>query len=398
MPNQIDANGLQTDTQSELYNQLVADLQAIYGADINVDPDSPDGQLLNIFIQSVLDLEDLLTQINSGFDPDQAIGRILDQRVAINGIQRLGGTYTLTDVDVTVSQAVSLTGINDDPDNPYTVRDAAGNQWQLVASVNVSNGSYPYTTTLSFRAANPGAVLTTPNTITIPVTIVLGVTSVNNPATYTSLGINEETDAALRIRREKSVSLPSQGYLAGLRAALLNIDGIDSVFIYENTTGTTDADSVPGHSIWVIISGTAASVDIATAIYNKRNAGCGQKTATSNNYVITQVDGSPFTIYWDVVVDEDLYIQFDASSIDGVNPPNTVAILAQLPTLLVPGVNEELNINGLATIVQEIDPNCLVTNAGLSLAALGPFTNTLSPSAKNKRLAVSSARINITVV
>lgn len=363
MPNQIDANGLQTATRAELLTYYTEAFQDIYGSDIDLSSNTPDGQLINILIQSILDLEDLLVQIYNMFDPDNAIGVILDQRVAINGIQRQAGTFTITNVTLTVSQALNLFGLDQDSQPPFTVADNAGNKWVLQESQTISTpGDYVY----PFQAAEPGAVLTVPNTITVPVTIVLGVTTINNPTAATSVGLNEESDAVLKVRRQKSVSLASQGFYAGLLAALENINGVTSAFVYENTTSSTDGNDVPGHSIWVIVAGTAEAADIANAIYTKRNAGCGMKG--DEVYLITQVDGSLFAVYWDTVVTEPLFIAFTATSIDGVNAPNIALIQSQLPELFVPGVAQEVDINHMATQVQVIDSNTLVTNAGFSNA------------------------------
>lgn len=390
MPNQITADGIETATQQELVAQYNTDFQNIFGVDINLDPDTPDGQMINIFIQSVLDLEDLLTQIYNSFDPDNAIGNVLDQRVSINGIQRQAGTFTITNITLVTSQSVNLYGLDQAIQDVYTVADNAGTQWELmVTQLGLSSG----TNVLAFRAKNPGETQTVPNTITVPVTIVLGVVSINNPTTYTVLGINEESDAALKIRRQQSVSLASQGYLAGLIAALRNLTGMSSVFVYENNTDLADGDGVPGHSIWVITSGTATDADIAQAIYDKRNAGCGM--FGDQTYQITQVDGSLFTIKWDVVEPEDIFIKFTTTSLDGVNPPNIAAIRSGLVTQFVPGVFAEVNINGLATVVQDIDPNTLVTLAGFSTTSGGSYTNTLTPTAKNFQFAVSEPNIII---
>lgn len=393
MPNQVTDTGLVTDTREELIAFYTAAYQSIYGIDINLDSDSPDGQMMNIQVQAILDLLDLMTQIYNGFDPDLALGAVLDQRVAINGIQRQAGTFTVTNITLITNQAVSLNGLDQDSNPVFTIADNAGNQWQLVTTTNIlSAGSQ----VLVFQSAVAGAVLTSPNTITVPVTIVLGVVSVNNPTTYTTLGINEETDAELKIRRQKSVSLASQGYLSALLAALENINGVTSAFVYENNTDATDMDGVPSHSIWVIVAGTAPDADIAQAIYTKRNAGCGMFGDT--DYTIQQVDGSYFVVSWDVVEPEDLFIKFNASSLNGVDAPNTAAIIAQLPTLFVPGVNEQVNINDLATLVQQVDPNTLVTGAGFSTSAMGSYTNTLRPTTKKNQFTVSGGNIDITVV
>lgn len=396
MPNIFDSNGLQTATQAELLANFTAAYKAIYGSDINLASDTPDGQMMNIDIQAILDLEDLLTQINSQFDPDQAVGTILDQRVAINGIQRQAGTFTTTNITLVLTQSVNLYGLDQTVQDVYTVADNAGNQWELL---NTHLGAGPGTVVYAFQAAQPGAVLTVPNTITVPVTIVLGVQSINNPTTYTTLGTNEESDAALRVRRQISVSLASQGYLSSLLAALKNISGVTGAFVYENTQATTNSDGVPGHSIWVIIAGTAAAADIANAIYTKRNAGCGMFGAQT--FTITQVDGTSFIVSWDNVVQQTLYTAFYAASLNGVTPPNIAAIKTGLQSSFAPGVNQEVNVNQLSTLVQSIDSNtlCLFSGsgtpatAGFSAASGGPYTNTLSPSTKNRQFQVLSSNI-----
>ena len=391
MPNSISDTGLTIATQQELVSQYTAAFEAIYGTSINLGPETPDGQLMNTFIQSVLDLENLLLQIYNMFDPDNAIGVILDQRVAINGIQRLAGTYTVTPITLVLAQSVNLYGLDQTAQDIYTVADNAGNQWQLqTTQLGVGPGTFEY----NFQAANPGALTTVTNTITVPVTIVLGVSSINNPTTYTTLGTNEESDAALKVRRQISVSLPSQGYLAGLLAALENIAGVTYAEVLENNTGTTNSLGIPGHSIWVIVGGSGAASAIANAIYVKRNAGCGMYAPGGDgqeSYVVTQVDGSTFVVYWSDVEPEALFIEFTATSLNGTTPPNISAILTQLPEIFTPGPNQQVNVNDLATLVQSIDPNTLVTNAGFSIASGGTYTTTLTPTIPTNQFVVSSA-------
>lgn len=437
MPNSLTSTGLTIATQQELYTNLSTALQQIYGSGINLSSDTPDGQWLNILIQAMLDTETLVQEVYSSFDPDNAVGTTLDQRCAINGVIRQAGTYTITNVTLVINQTINLYGLDQSTQPVYTVADSAGNQYQLITTqLGVSAG----TSVFAFQASTPGVIIPIVNTITIPVTIVLGVTSINNPSAYTTLGIAEESDAALKIRRNISVSLPSQGYLQGLLAALEEINGITNAFVYENTGSVTDGDGVPGHSIWAIIAGTPnvalslawsatttysygqiassggvnyiswqnnnlnnAVTDtefwgvynpVAQAIYLKRNAGCGMYGSTT--YLVTQIDGTTFPIYYDTVSAETIFIKFTASSINGTNVPNISGILSQLPTLYTPGVYQEVNINQLATYVQQIDSNTLVTSAGFSTTVGGSYTNTLFPSTKNKQFVLSSADIIIT--
>jgi hypothetical protein len=205
-------------------------------------------------------------------------------------------------------------------------------------------------------------VVTVPNTITTQVTVVLGVTSVNNPTAASVTGVTAESDQNLRVRRQASTAISSQGYFDALYAALNNINGVQAN-IYENDTGFT-VDTVPGHSIWVIVGGSGSPAAIANAIYTKRNAGCGMKG--SQSYAVTQADGSTFTVYWDDVIPENVFISLALQSINGTTPPNIAGILTYLDDNLTPNVNTEINITGIGTLVQDADPNSLVAAAGIS--------------------------------
>lgn len=390
MPTQLTPDGLELATQAEIQAQYEGSMRAIYGADVNLGPQTPDGQMLNIFVQSVLDLQDLLLQIYNGFDPDQAVGRVLDQRVAINGIQRQAGTHTVTPVSLVLSQSVNLFGLDQDDEDPYTIADQAGNRYVLQATMLAAG---PGTVSLDFQAELPGAVTPIPNTITVPVTIVLGVDSVNNPLPFTTLGVNEETDGELRLRRQRSVTLPSQGFFDSLIANLLDVPGVTYAAIHENDSDSTDSVGVPSHTIWVIVGGSGSSSAIAGAIYVERTAGCGMFSSGGSgarSFPVTQADGSVFVVRWDQVEEEVMYARFTLTPLDGSTPVNYAAILEQLPTLLRPGPNQQVNVNELATLVQDIDPNALVTSPGFSLAPTGPFTNTLTPSTPNLQFVLGS--------
>lgn len=456
MPNILNAQGLTTATQTELLTYFTNSLRSIYGSTVNVSSNTPDGQWINIFIQAVLDLEDLVTQIYNSFNPDNAIGIVLDQRVAINGIQRQGGTYSQTFVTITISGSVNLFGIDQSTQPIYTVSDASGNQWQLVTSV-----SGAVTGSFLFQAAVQGAVQTTPNTITLPVTIILGVTAVNNPAAQIITGINAETDAVLKVRRQKSTAIQSQGFLQGLLGALLNINGITSAIVHENDGSGSDNTGTPGHSIWVTVAGSVSipltlaynsltiysygqiasfggfnyiSVannnlgnlvsnplfwqlynPIAEAIYNYRNAGCGMYNsgdAGAQSYAITQIDGSSFNVYWDTVIAINPFLKMTVASLNRVNTPNITAIIESLTNTTpvgvtafpyVPGVGQEININQLSTLVDLADPNTLATfpsGYGFSSSVMGTYSPFLytngtatAPNTINKQFSIIASNI-----
>ena len=388
MPYAITASGLVVKTQAELIQEFSDGMKLIYGDDINLSPDTPDGQMMMLYIQPLLDMSDLLKQIFNSMDPDAAFGTTLDRRVSFNGIQRKDGTHTTQFLDITTSQALTLFGIDDGEQvqEIYKVSDDVGNNWLLVETFNAVGVD---TYNLLFRAEFPGAILTTPNTINVPVSIVLGVETINNPTVQYILGIDEESDFQLKIRRQKSVGLGSQGYDSSLEAALENIDGITYAIVIENALPEVSDDGLPPNSIWVIVEGTADDALIAQAIYVKRNAGptmVGDKSS-----VITQRSGIKKTIRWDLVETEDLFIKMNIDSIDGYTAPNLAAIRTQLPNLLTPNVNEKINVNTIAKLVQQIDSNALATNIGLGKTPTGPFSSVIEPSERKNRFLPSSS-------
>lgn len=381
MPNLIDANGLQIKTRQEIIDELLngtagyPGLLAIYGSGINIAPNSPDGQLLYLLAQVAVDMEELIAQVNAMFDPDQAVGTILDARCAINGVIRQGATYTIQNVEVTVTGALTLPGL--DTSNPFTVADSNGNQFQLITSHSFGGAG---TTSLAFQAAVVGAVLTTIGTIVNIVTPQTGVASVNNPAAATTVGTNQESDASLRIRRQQSVSLPSKGFLQGLLGALLDIKGVKQAIVLENITNTTDGNGIPGHSIWAIVDGPSSdNAAIAQAIYVKRNAGCGMKGAI--DVPVTQIDGSVFHVLFDNPTPVPLYINFTIAAITGTY--DTTYVRNQLLALLSYKIGQTADVTTIEALVKQIAPNCYITNEGVSLSNSG-YTATLTPATVDK--------------
>lgn len=307
MPDILDAQGLQVKTATDIRTDLDTGFRAIYGADINLDQNSPDGQIIGIVTQMAVDLRELLVSVNNGFDPDRAIGRILDERVVINNIERFGATYTTINISITVDRTVTLQGLDANYNDPnataYTVQDNAGNQFILADTSTIIAGVH----SLTFRARNIGQVETTIGTINNPVTIVLGVTGINNPTAPVTIGQNEETDAQLRVRRQRSVANSANGYLNGLLGLILSLEGVTDARLYENFTDVTDGDGIPPHAIWAVVEG-GANLDIANAIYERKSYGCNMKGIIE--VPIETASGQQFIAKFDRPTSQNLYVRF----------------------------------------------------------------------------------------
>lgn len=391
MVNALTPLGLTVDTVNEIITSLTEDLKLIYGMDINVDSNSPDGQMINIFAQSVEDLLQLLVSVYNGFSYQSATGVILDQRVAINGIARKQGTYTITNVTITVNQALTLTGldalITDPTAQVFTVQDNTGNKFSLqVTNVFGSAGS----AALAFQAVDIGAVLTAPNTITNQFTTVLGVTSVNNPTVATSTGVNEETDAQLKVRHDQSFALASTGPADAISAALLAIPDVTDAFVYENYTNGT-LNTVVAHTVWCIVTG-GTDAEIGQAIYAKKGLGCGMKGSVM--YVIARPNGTSFTAQWDVAIAQPLYIQFTINPITAGQQFDTDLLKTELAAALVYKLGQAPNIGDVITKMLVLAPTAYLTVVGVSDNGTD-FFDSVQPTATPYYYTVSEDNISI---
>lgn len=349
----ITENGLTLESYDTLLTDLQNDLNAIYAPDgdsINFDSETPDGQATNIFTQIGTDIRELYQEIYNSFDPSKCSGVVQDTRYALNYLFRQGGTFTIQNIDVTVDRTVELSGLdgsyNDINAASYTVSDNAGNLWYLIDTVTLEKGTH----SLPFRAKNLGLVQTTVGTITNMVTTVLGVTSVNNSTAPTTLGTDQETDQAFRIRRARSTEKSSLNNTDAMLSQLLDLEGVSDGTIWVNSTNETDSTGTPAGYIWVIVEGGANS-DIAQTIYTNS---CGRGTRGEIIVDVPTISGQIFTVHFDRPTPIPLYIKFDFQLTVGLSAVNTDGIREVLAQNLTYNLNENAETS---------KPTCEAANA-----------------------------------
>jgi len=385
----LDSSGLHTDSLTDIIAELEAGFRTIYGADINLDANSPDGQMINLFAQAKVDLLELIAQVYASFDPNQAAGSVLDQRLSINGVKRRGSTYTRTLVTVTTDRILTLQG-KDTSTTPFAISDGSGTRFVLEETTTLASGA----NSLVFSAETIGAIESLPNTLTVIETITLGVLSVNNPTSVLTQGIEEESDPIVKVRRSQSVALPAIGALNATQAAIFGVDDVLDAIVYENVGSATDSNGVPGHSIWAIVDG-GADADIGQAIYSKRNAGCGMKG--TEEVSISQVNGVPFVVKFDRPVYEDLYVSLTLTSIDPLHAIDDEWLKQQIFENITYKIYQPADFTAITTLVKTLDPLAVVTAGGVSKTNSG-YTGFVYPTTIQNRFIMSTTRIAISVV
>lgn len=227
-------------------------------------------------------------------------------------------TYSYCYVTLTITEPVTLQGLDGDIDNAdgtgYTVTDGNGNRWILAESQTITTaGTYGY----NFRAAELGEVTALANTITIMETVVRGVASVNNPAANYITGNTGESDSAYRTRRNRSMSVPTQGFDESTESQLLALSDVIDCKVYDNRSNEV-VNGIPAHGIWVIVEGGLAE-EIGEVIYNNLPPGIPMKG--SQTVLVSKVNGDIETIYYDIAKSTPLYVRatiynFSDSTID----------------------------------------------------------------------------------
>ena len=362
-------NGLQIDTTEQILDQLIngtdtlKGFKDIYGEDINLSPDTPDGQMLGILAQAIYDQNVLLQDIYNSFSPDYSFGVQQDNTYAINYVKRKGGSYTVVPIRVVINKQCTLQGLDDNANSAdatgYTVADNQGNQFYLLKSATLQAGTYD----LDFRAKDIGQVITIPNTITNQITVVLGVSSVNNPLSALTIGEDYESDESFRIRRSKTKGITSQGITYGLESALNQLDGVIASFVYENNTDVEDNYGTKPHTIWVIVQG-GVDDEIANKISIYKSNGTPMR---GDQEVKVQAPNDVIqVIRFDRPLQQTFYIRFSINSKVQGYQPDQEYIKTQLVKIFQPKMGQSIYSNDFVVLLNSIDENAVFYNLELS--------------------------------
>lgn len=274
---QITPAGISAPSYADVLASLQASFRLIYGADVYLEPDSQDGQLLAIFAQAVHDCNQATIAAYNSFSPQTAQGAGLSNAVRINHMKRLVPTKSTVNVTITGTAGTTITaGI---------VGDTDGNRWFLPASVTIPPAGFALITA---TAENAGAINAPSSSVTRILTPTAGWQSVSN-ATPATPGQPVESDAELRRRQEITPAINSYTVLTGLVASIKALPGVVYGTAYENDTGTTDSNGLPPHSISLVVKGGDAT-QIAQTIYDKKAPGVATYGTTTIN--IADVSGA----------------------------------------------------------------------------------------------------------
>lgn len=243
--------------------------------DLNTDPETPQGQLIDSQTAAIHQKDVELAFLAQQFNPQTASGRWQDALAKIYFINRKPA--------INSTCVCTLTGINGTTVTAGALIRSSYDQtlWSLNKDTTIGADG---TTTATFTCQSEGAIQAGVATLTQIVTTVPGWDAVTN-ATAAEVGQLVESQAAFEARRYQSVALNGRSTTTAVYARVAEVDSVIAAYVTDNKTNvnkTIDGYTLSPHSIYVAVIG-GADDDIARAIYSSVSAGCDYNGNTTVN-------------------------------------------------------------------------------------------------------------------
>lgn len=313
---QITETGIVIDSLSDVHKRLTDGFKRIYGDDISIDADSPDGQMIGLFSQEIGNINQALSMIAQMLDPYKATGAWLEQRAMYAGIVRRGADYSyLDDVIITGKQGVKV---------PKGSIFSDGNLSKWVTLVDVVldiNGS----ARVNMRSNELGAFSTQVGKELSMDTVIVGIEKITTTKTAKE-GVFEEMDGSLLTRFMRSHSINNHDDRQGLEGALLDLPDVKQARVYENFTNQTDDKGVPAHSLNAVVIG-GSDDDIGLTILKKKIGGCGVFGSISNTQ---EYAGAQRTVKFDRASNINIKVKLLLERVGGFHDIDTESIKSAL--------------------------------------------------------------------
>ena len=264
----IDETGFHAPDYPTVLADLEAEYRTIYGSDVNLDPDTQDGQWLAVQALAIFDTIQVAQAVYNSFSPATAQGDALSRNVKINGIRRNDPSYSQVDLRIVGQIGTTITD--------GVAEDVLGQKWLLPSPTLIPVAGEITVTATAEEIGDVSAAIGTVNKIATPTR---GWQTVENLAAATP-GAPVESSAELRIRQTQSTALPSLTVLEGITGAVASLDDVTRIRGYENDTNATDADGIPANSTAHVVEGGDAQ-EIGDTIAAKKTPGTGTYGTTT---------------------------------------------------------------------------------------------------------------------
>ena len=263
----VTPQGIEPTTLQGYRDALGESFRRALGVGLDLDPDTPQGQLIGVLAETLAEEDEALVAVANGFSRDRALGIQLDDLGSLLGVSRLHGIRSTVSVTLTGRVGTTIRA------GSRVKTAAAGDVFALDADVTIPAGGSAEGAMTSQEA---GPVPAATGTLTAIVDVVAGWEAATNAATAT-LGRALESDDAYRARFGALTARNARGSSDAILAAVLDVEGMVDAIIRANDTDaavTLQGQSIGAHSVFLVVDG-GADGDVAAAIARAKSAGTG---------------------------------------------------------------------------------------------------------------------------
>lgn len=380
-----------TDLRHNVENMMYA----IFGADLDVTPETPMGRLIEAITMLMVDTLGINAQNANQYNIYQATGSYLDGIGALFGVYRKAATHTRVKIQVEGTCETVPAG--------SLIETTAGDAFQVDEDITLQNGiGIGYAS-----AVESGPVPCDYGTLTKISTAVLGWESVsNNTASSPIYGTDLETDDAFRLRIIDARATGSAS-VQGIANAIYAADKeVSSCVVYENGYGqpiVKNGVTMKPHSIYVCAFG-GSDEKIANAVFKTKTAGAGYTTDTpgagairKDIIVADEVSGVSYHVY--IFRPAEITFKFTVSArkssymgLDMVNDIRT-ALITYVNEV---GIGKTISPEGAAAFIASTLPSLKVDNISMTDIANNPISSYTLSGCQVGRTTESNIYVNET--
>ena len=278
--------GLQIPDSDQVLKAVQEEFKKVFGNNINLDPSSPQGQLITSLASMIITKNTELLKLANQFNPLTAQGIFQEALGRIYFLERKVAQPTIVFCECKGLQGTIIP-------NGAIVENTEGLRFYSTNQAIIAENQK---TMVEFICEKVGEIPVKANTITKIITVISGWDTVNNPKDGI-IGRIEESQAEFERRRYTSVAKNAHGTVASLYGALVSINDVIDVIVLENRTNNPIEQAgvtIDGHSVYISIFG-GKEEEIAKTIYHKLDAGCGTTGDIDVTHIATDYGNAKYT-------------------------------------------------------------------------------------------------------
>jgi len=286
--NYIDETGVITVDAAAIQADVEAEYRGVFGADLIVTPNTPQGMLISAEVQARIALADNNAQLANQINPNLAGGVFLDAIMSLtNPYGRLPALQSVVYATITGTPGTVI------PAGSIVAETGSGDLNQFYTLTQLTIPANGVATGVQFNSVVYGPIPCAVNALTDIVTAVLGWTTVTNSAAAT-VGRTLQSDLDARQYRLNTLATQGASTAQAITAEILRTTSASSVTLLENianTTQTIDGVSMVAKSVYVCVNDSVVADQGTTsevaAVITGTPAVVQTGTLTANSVTVT---------------------------------------------------------------------------------------------------------------